>query len=240
MEKSFQNHYLQHILAQEFLTLLQEPHDLKLSNYPNHHVCISQLERAKVILEQGLNLEVKMDFDFFGQNRTLWLIEKIFSDCQEFEILSLVMKHLDFNFFSSIGYQNQCEIMNTILEKNISQEHKKQLLEVFFKQGFKVKPDKNFNSRELSWIQQGYITIFELIVQYQRDFPWNHLYDGKNILTFLDEALLDSSEQLQSKMNFEKEIKIIAIKDLVEPFCNQMKLEQLLPAKEDSKGKTKI
>ena len=106
--------YLQHIFVKEVLKIIDSSSDIELiSSYKkqNQPDTISKTEAILSLFDAGLNVNSWLLDEYLGDYKVKPLIEKIFNDCDDIDLLSIVMEKLDVHFFESLDYKNQCNIV---------------------------------------------------------------------------------------------------------------------------------
>lgn len=214
--------YLQHIFVKEILKIIDSSGDIELtSSYKKQEEpeTISTKEAILSLFEAGLNLNSWFLDESLGDYKAKPLIETVFNYCDDFELLNMLMSKLDSNFFESLDYKNQCNIVEKILDKSLPDAQRTQLVDQLFDKGFKIIQKSAKDSVELDWIEAAHKAFFDSLLNKQPDFKWTHLYTdlyekkSYTIVEKMEEVLLDSLDNIDSKNKSKLQLKLISMKE---------------------------
>lgn len=232
--------YLQHIFVKEILKIIDSSGDIELiSSYKKQEYpeTFSKKEAILTLFEEGLNINSWFLDESLFEPKQKPLIDKILNYCDDIELLNIFIEKVDSHFFDSIGYQNQCNIVEKILEKRLPDAQKTQLIDQLFDKGFKIVQKSSHDSVELDWINYGHQAFFDSLLNKQADFKWTYLYSDSyekktyTVIEKMEEVLLDSLDKIDSQSKRELQLKIISMKEKFDKVYQHEEFNNKMPSK---------
>jgi hypothetical protein len=244
--------YYQNLLVKEFSSVINSSSDVEIniSSETIKTQTITKQKAVKDLFEIGLDMDLFLNTEDYNRDKITPIIEYAASNTDEFGILKICLEHLSKDFFCSLDYSKQCDILGEIVSKNISKdmtsENKNILLEQLFDKGFSFKQTDS-NSKELDWIDYGYTDFVDVTIKKQPSFNWNHVYNSAystdESITILEKIIIaieDTNVGTESKFKTSKLANLHHMKEQVEKITMFQSLEGQLEDKATNSTKMKI